>query len=84
MTDTNRLDRRVRELERNQGGEILIASPVGGGGGAEFEEYETFPDIPDDPTVIWCKDIVWSAYPGDTYWRPMTQAFTTETGEPGT
>lgn len=85
MTDDRYIDllARVRDLEGRVRG-IPLRVPAGGGeGGLTIETYTTFPDIPEEPTIISCKNQLWYAQSGYTTWRP-TCAFTLESGEPGT
>lgn len=62
---------------------VPLRPAAGGGGGMVIKEYETFPEIPSKPTLIWCKGQVWSAGEGDTKWKPDSD-FTAELGTPGT
>lgn len=52
-------------------------------GTEEIEEVDTFPAIPERPTIIWIDGQMWGSGPDLTKWYPLMR-LTDVVGEPGT
>lgn len=84
-------DARIRALEdevrdlRKQMSRLPVRYAIGNGSGGGFSivHYDTFPPIPEVPTIIDCKDQLWFANANYTFWKPCVE-YTPETGVVGT
>lgn len=61
--------------------ENWIQEPDTNGGGLSITEFDSFPPIPDEPTLIYCKNRLWFAAPGYVRWD-LLNGFSSYFGSP--